>query len=92
MSYVHYARNGLVTYVHSSVQHQLLQTSTDDYTTFQLIEVIIGSGRIRLCNVYAAPGRLNVAAIPSPGDRCMVHMGDFNARHPALGDCSGTEN
>ena len=34
VSYVHMVRNGLVTYVHSTVQHQLIRNSLDNETTF----------------------------------------------------------
>ena len=92
VSYVHRVRHGLVTYIHSSVQHRFLQNSVDDATTFQLLEVTVGGGTIRLCNVYSAPGGLTPATFPAPTIRGMVYTGDFNARHPALGDLSGTVN
>ena len=92
VSYVHRVRHGLVIYIHSSVQHRFLQNSVDDATTFQLLEVTVGGGTIRLCNVYSAPGGLTPATFPAPTIRGMVYTGDFNARHPALGDLSGTVN
>ncbi|MPC85936.1 hypothetical protein E2C01_080742 [Portunus trituberculatus] len=92
VSYVHRVRHGLITYIHFSVQHRFLQNSADNQTTFQLLEVTVGSGNIRLCNVYAAPGRMEPAIFPAPTIRGDVYMGDFNARHPALGDLSGTVN
>jgi len=60
--------------------------------TFQLFEITLGDGKIRLCNVYSAPGRINLPALPTPTIRGMIYMGDFNARHPALGDLSLTSN
>ena len=90
--YVHRVRNGLLAYVHSTVQHRLLGTSDDGDTTYQLLEIALGSGTLRLCNVYSAPGKLNTAALPTPTTRGMIYMGDFNARHPALGDLSDTVN
>ena len=92
ISYVHPVRNGLITYVHSSVQHQLLRTSVDADMTFQLLEVAMGCDKLRLCNVYSAPGRINLAALPLPTLRGAIYMGDFNARHPELGDTSHTPN
>ena len=92
VSYVHPVRNGLITYVHSSVPHQLLRVSVDADMTFQLLEVAIGHDKLRLCNVYSAPGRINLAALPLPTLRGVIYMGDFNARHPDLGDTSATPN
>ena len=92
ISYVHRVRHGLITYIHSSIQHRLLLDSVDENTTFQLLEVTVGGGTIRLCNVYSAPRGMNPAALPAPTIRGMVYIGDFNARHPALGDLSGTVN
>ena len=92
VSYVHRVRHGLITYIHSSVQHRFLQNSTDNNTTFQLFEITIGGGNIRLCNVYCAPGGMDPATFPAPTIRGVVYMGDFNSRHPALGDLSGTIN
>lgn len=92
VSYVHLPRNGLVTYVHSSIQHKLLRCSTDNDTTFQLLDVTVGGGSIRLCNVYGAPGRMNPAVLPVPSINGTIYMGDFNSRHPALGDVPGTIN
>ena len=86
VSYVHRVRHGLITYIHSSVQHRFLQNSTDNNTTFQLFEITIGGGNIRLCNVYCAPGGMDPATFPAPTIRGVVYMGDFNSRHPALGD------
>ena len=45
VSYVHPIRNGLITYVHSSVSHQLLCTSDDADMTVQLLEVALGLAR-----------------------------------------------
>lgn len=92
VSYVHRVRNGLVTYIHSSIPHQLLRCSTDDDMTFQLFEVSVGDGKLRLCNVYSAPGKINLPALPPAAPHGMIYMGDFNARHPALGDVSSTPN
>ncbi|KAK3885900.1 hypothetical protein Pcinc_009918 [Petrolisthes cinctipes] len=60
--------------------------------TFQLFEVLPGNGVLQLCNVYSAPARLTLEALPSPTVRGMVYMGDFNARHSDLGDGSGSIN
>lgn len=90
--YLHHVRNGLITYIHSSVPHRLLRCSTNDTMTFQLFEIKIGNGSIRLCNVYTAPGLINIQALPTPTDCGMIYMGDFNARHPDLGDASPTPN
>lgn len=84
VSYVHMVRNGLVTYVHSTVQHQLIRNSLDNETTFQLLDVTFGQDKIRVCNVYSAPGRLNPDTFPAPTTRGAIYMGDFNARHPAV--------
>jgi len=92
VSYVHHVRNGLVSYIHSSIPHQLLRCSADDDMTFQLFEISVGDGKLRLCNVYSAPGRINLFALPTPTNHGMIYMGDFNARHPALGDHSPTPN
>lgn len=88
VSYSHNVRNGLLTYIHSSLQHRLLYTSQDPDTTYQLFEVSIGNGRFQVCNVYCAPGLLNVSALPPPTDLGTIYMGDFNSRHPDLGDLS----
>lgn len=79
VSYVHRVRHGLVTYIHSSVQHRFLQNSVDVATTFQLLEVTAGGGNIRLCNVYSAPGWMNPATLSAPTIRGMAYIGDFNA-------------
>ena len=92
VSYIHLVRNGLLSYIHSSLTHRLLRTSTDPDTTFQLFEVEVGGGLLQLCNVYSAPARLQLAALPPPTVRGTVYAGDFNARHHALGDRSGTSN
>jgi len=92
VSYVHHVRNGLVSYIHSSIPHQLLRCSTDDDMTFQLFEITVGDGKLRLCNVYSAPGRINLPALPTVTSPGMIYMGDFNARHPALGDVSPIPN
>ena len=92
VSYVHHVRHGLITYVHSSLPHRLLPASTDDHTTYQLLEVTVCGAVIRLCNVYSSPGGLRPDTLPAPSARGMVYMGDFNARHPALGDISGSVN
>ena len=92
ISYVHRVRHGLVAYIHSSLQHRLLLNSVDDNTTFQLLEVTVGGGTIRLCNVYSAPRGMNLATLPAPTTCGMIYIGDFNARHTALGDLSGTVN
>ena len=91
-SYVHHFRNGLITYAHSAVQHRILRCSTHDDTTFQLFEVAAGAGKIWLCNVYVAPGKIDTGILPPPSVHSTVYMGDFNARHPALGDVSLTPN
>ncbi len=60
--------------------------------TFQLFEVTLGGGVLQICNVYSAPARLYLAALPPPTVRGMAYLGDFNARHPDLGDRSGSTN
>ena len=72
--------------------HRLLRTSTDPDVTFQFFEVELGGGVLQLCNIYSAPTSLQLAALPPPPVRGTVYAGDFNARHPALGDRSGTTN
>jgi len=72
--------------------HQLLRCSVSIDMTFQLFEVTVGDGKLRLCNVYSAPGVINLPALPTPTDHGIVYMGDFNARHPGLGDISPTPN
>uniref|UniRef100_A0A0P4W4C6 Endonuclease/exonuclease/phosphatase domain-containing protein n=1 Tax=Scylla olivacea TaxID=85551 RepID=A0A0P4W4C6_SCYOL len=59
--------------------------------TFQLLEAM-GCDKLRLCNVYSAPGRMNLAALPLPTLRGFIYMGDFNARRPDLSDSSHTPN
>ena len=90
--YVHLVRNGLLTYVHYSLPHRLLQTSTNPDMTFQLFEVSHGRGVLQLCNVYSSPARLTLRALPPPTVRGVVYMGDFNARHSDLGDPSASSN
>ncbi|MPC65203.1 hypothetical protein E2C01_059334 [Portunus trituberculatus] len=85
-SYLHLVRNGLVAYIHSSLQHKFQRNSTDAETTFQLFEVAAGNGKLRICHVYSAPGKLQVNVLPPPTDQGMIHIGDFNARHTELGD------
>lgn len=92
VSYVHHVRNGLVSYIHFSTPQKLLRCSTDDDMTFQLFEITMGDGKLRLCSVYFAPGRVNLPALPTVTSPGMVYMGDFNARYPALGDVSPTPN
>ena len=91
-SYVHQARNGLITYIHSDVPHRLLRCSTHDTTTYQLFEVTVGPGTVWVCNVYAAPGEIDTASLPPPSVRGTIYVGDFNARHPAFGDISAAPN
>ncbi|KAG0712241.1 hypothetical protein GWK47_018914 [Chionoecetes opilio] len=57
-----------------------------------LFEITVGDGRLRLFNVYSAPGRINLSALPTPTNHDMIYIGDFNARHSALGDHSPTPN
>lgn len=45
--------------------------------TYPLIEMSIGTGIIRLCNVYSAPGRMNITTLPIPTIRCMIYMRDL---------------
>ena len=91
-SYVHYTRNSLITYIHSSLPHKLLRCSRHPDMTFQLFEVAAGNGKLRVCNVYSAPGLIHLPALPTPTDNGMIYMGDFNARHPALGDAAAIPN
>lgn len=88
VSYTQQVRNGLVSYIHSSMQHKLLCVSDDEDTTYQLFEVIVGDGKIRMCNVYCVPGGLQTTLLPPPAAHGMMYLGDFNARHPELGDAS----
>ena len=74
------------------MQHQLPRPSTDAGTTYQLFELYIGSGKLRLGNVYCSPIKLNPASLPPPTDFRTLYMGDFNARHPELGDGAPTSN
>lgn len=60
--------------------------------TFQLFEVTLEDGKLQLCNAYSARARLSVQGLPSPTVRGVIYMGDFNARHPELGDRPGTIN
>lgn len=60
--------------------------------TFQLFEVTVGDGKVRLCSIYSAPGRINLLALLTPTISSVVYMGNFNARHPALSDVSPTPN
>ncbi|MPC54157.1 hypothetical protein E2C01_048065 [Portunus trituberculatus] len=90
--YVHLVRNGLLTYIHYFLPHRLPQTSTDPDITFQLFEVSHGYGVLKLWNVYSAPARLTLQALNPPTVRGFVYMGDFNARHPDLGDPSPSCN
>ena len=92
MSYAHFVRNGLLTYIHCSLPHRLLRTSTDNNTTYQLFQVSLGSSVIQLCNVYSAPTKLNPDILPPPTVRGIVYMGDFNSRHSDLGDIFGSYN
>ena len=92
VSYVHPVRNGLISYVHASVTHKLVQTSAGADMTYQLLEITFGSGKLRLCNVYSAPGIILLDDLPPPSPHGMIYMGDFNARHPDLGDTSPVPN
>lgn len=90
ISYVHLARNGIITYVHCSIQHRFLRCYTGEDMTFQLFEVVMGNDTLRLCNIYSPPGRINLTVLPIPTIRGTIYLGDFNCRHPALGDVSHT--
>ena len=90
--YVHRVINGLLTYIHSSVTHCLLLHFTDNDMTFQLFDVAIGNGALQLCNVYSAPAKINLLALPPWTVRGIVYMRDFNARHVDLGNLSGNNN
>ncbi|XP_076030944.1 uncharacterized protein LOC143019134 [Oratosquilla oratoria] len=76
----------------SSLSHTLVGSSAQPDMTFQLFDITVGNSTLRLCNVYSAPGLINLPALPIPTDSGMIYMGDFNARHPALGDVSPTPN
>lgn len=86
VSYVHQVRNGLVTYIHSSVQHRHLGSSTDEDATFQLFEVTARVGKIQISNVYCAPGALNVTTLHLLTDTGFIYVGKFNGRHQDLED------
>lgn len=92
VDYVHHVRNGLISYIHSSIPHKLLLCSTDENMNYQLFEIAMGDGKLRLCNVYSAPGRINLPALPAATAHGIIYMGDYNAQHPALGDVSSTPN
>lgn len=64
--YLHMVRDGLLSYIHSSVTHRLLRCSTDSDVTLQLFEVEVGGGVLQLCNVYSAPARLRIDVLPPP--------------------------
>ena len=88
MSFVHLVRNGLLTYIHSSLPHHLLRTSSRPDTIFYFLV----DGVIQVCNVYFAAAGLNPQTLPPPTVCGMVYIGDFNARHPDLCDLSGSHN
>ncbi|MPC93700.1 hypothetical protein E2C01_088840 [Portunus trituberculatus] len=92
VAYVHPVRNGLITYVHSSLQHRLFGSSNDHDTTFQLLELTVGLSKVKLCNVYSARVKLNTHLLPPPPDCVIIYIGDFNARYPELSDVSQTPN
>lgn len=48
VSYVHRVRHGLVAYFDSSVQHRFLQNCVDSDANFQLFEVTVGAGTVRI--------------------------------------------
>ena len=79
MSFVHLVRNGLLTYIHSSLPHHLLRTSSRPDTTFHLFEISLVDSVLQVCNVYSAAARLNPEALHPPTMRGMVYMRDFNA-------------
>lgn len=54
----------------SAALHKLIMT-------FQLFEVTVGDGKLRLCNVDSAPGVIDLPALPRPTDRGIVYMGGF---------------
>lgn len=68
------------------------RNSVDEDMTFQLFDVKIGEAKISLCNVYFAPGRIKLDALPIPATRGMIYLGNFNVRHPELGDTSPSPN
>lgn len=92
-SYVHNAWNVLI---NSSRSLSLISTppfSTANSvhlmkTYSQFVETKLEEGTIRLCSVYSSPGRMNFDAQLSPKVHSTVYMGDYNARHPGLGDAS----
>lgn len=92
VGYVHHVRNGLFSYIHSSIPHKLLRCSTDENMNYQLFEISMGDSKLRLCTVYSAPGRINHPALPAATAHGIIYMGDFDARHPALGDVASTSN
>ena len=83
--------------MHSSVPHHTSFSSVPLLVradlTFQLLQVaLLGRGKIRVCNVYSAPGRrTSLAAL-----RCVVpsiwETIPIAARHPDLGDSSPIPN
>lgn len=60
--------------------------------TFQLFDITVSVGKLQICNVYSAPGRIIFTDLPHSASHGMIYMGDFNARHPNLGDASPNPN
>ena len=92
VSYPHHIRNDLVSYIYSSLQHRLHCVSDDTDTTYQLFEVTVGAGKIRVCNMYCVPVGIVTTLLPFLAAHGMLYLDDFNPRHPELGDVSLTNN
>lgn len=88
ISHARLVRNGLVCYSYPAITHKLLRCFIDNDMTFQLFDIIVCDGKLRFCNVYSVPGRINLPALPTASSHCMVNTGDFSARNPALGNVS----
>lgn len=86
--YSHYCPNGngLVTYFHHTVPHTLLSSSTDADNQFQLFQIPVNDGFIHICNTYIRGDKLKCHLLPTPRNKSIFYIGDFNARHPQLGD------
>lgn len=63
-------------------------TSQTMTQTFQLFEILVGDGKLQICNAYGAPGGLNMNVLLPSTHQGIIFVGDFNARHPDIGDKS----
>lgn len=81
--------NGLVTYVHHSIPHTLIRSSTDLDNQYQLFRLPVNNGHLYICNTYIRGNKFRHTVLPTPQDKSIFYVGDFNARHPQLGDTRG---